>query len=272
MSSHNHEVFISHSSKNRKLAYQICHILEKNNLKCWISSRDIPSGRIYTQELGNAIRATKIVVLVFSRDAQASRYVGNEIEIAYEYERPIISFNIDGTLPAEEFEYYLKISQWLDASSNPEDHFEELVGDALRLCDIHNNSQVIVDLSDYREEDLMKHKQDYLSLILLFTPVYWASFFYMGFSAGRKMWIAMGFLYLFPTLMYLVVYFQILNYLFVLYPMMVLANLLFFIFWIFAVIHGLVIRKEFLTRKSVLRFASADDELFDYLYEEYSQL
>ena len=127
-------------------------------------------------------------------------------------------------------------------------------------------------MTNFRQEDLSKHKKDYLSLILLFTPFYWASFIYMGIVSSRKLWALMGFVYLVPTLMFLIIHFQVLGSLFIFYPMWVLFGLIFIIFWILAIIHGFVIRNEFLTRKSVLRFTSSDDDLFDYLYDEYSQL
>ena len=82
----------------------------------------------------------------------------------------------------------------------------------------------------------------------------------------------MGFLYLIPTLIFLAIYFQIFGYLFTKYPMLVLFGVLFILLWIIAIIHGLVIRNEFLTRKSVLRFTSSDDDLFEYLYDEYVEL
>ena len=39
-----HEVFISYSSKNKNAAVAICHILEENEIKCWMAPRDIPPG------------------------------------------------------------------------------------------------------------------------------------------------------------------------------------------------------------------------------------
>ena len=45
---------------------------------------------------------------------------------------------------------------------------------------------------------------------------------------------------------------------------------LFFIFWFLALIHGLVIRKEFLTRKTIVNMQLKEDAMFDELLEEYS--
>ena len=219
MSPDKHDVFISYSTKNSDVANKICHILEQNNLKCWIAPRNISSGRVYIDEIGEAIKSTKIVVLVYSQFSQESKYVDNEINMAFSNKKSILSFNIDDSEPKESMEYYLKVTQWLPAFPNPEAHFETLVKDVLELCDEKSDVPVIVDFTNYKQEDL-----------------------------------------------------EILGYLFLIYPMFTLFALLFILFWAIAIIHGLVIRNEFLTRKSVLRFTYSDDELFDYLYEEYVQL
>ena len=266
-----HDVFISYSTKNSDIANKIRHSLEQNGLQCWIAPRNISSGRIYIDEIADAIRATKIVVLVFSEFSQESKYVNNEINMAYSYDKPILSVNIDDSMPKESMEYYLKVTQWLPAFPDPERELKTIVEDALELCNRKREVPVIVDLSNFKQEDLSKHKKDYPSLLFL-TPIYWAAFFYMGIVAAKKLWVVMGLLYLIPTVMCLIIYFNVLGSLFLVYPMFVLFGVLFIMFWAIAIIHGFVIRNEFLTRKSVLRFTSSDDDLFEYLYDEYIQL
>lgn len=268
----NPDVFISYSTKDDEIAEKACYVLEQNGLKCWIAPRNISSGKNYIDEIANAIKATKIVVLIFSKNSQASKYVNNEINMAFTRNKPIITFNIDNSMPEGYMEYYLKVSQWLMGCPKPEDKLEKLVEDAKEICDFKTDVPVLVDLTNFIPSDLSNHKKDYISLILLFTPIYWASFFYMGIGASKKLWALMGFIYFIPTLMSLVLYFQILDMLFISYPLFVMFNVIFLIFWALAIIHGLTVRNEFLTRKSVLRFTISDDDLFNYLYEEYVEL
>ena len=54
-----HDVFISYSTKNSDVANKVCHVLEQNDLKCWIAPRNIASGRVYIDEIADAIKATK---------------------------------------------------------------------------------------------------------------------------------------------------------------------------------------------------------------------
>ncbi len=267
-----HDVFISYSTKNSDLANKICYLLEQNKLKCWIAPRNIPSGTNYIEEITDGIKSTKIVVLVYSSYSQASKYVNNEVNMAFSNNKPILSFNIDNSLPSEEMEYNLKVSQWLEAYPNPEDEFETLVIDALKLCNENADVPITIDFSNFKSEDLSQQKKDRISLVLLFTPLYWASFIYMGIIAGIRKWVLMGLLYFIPTLMCLILYFEVLGSLFLRYPMFRMFEVLFVIFWILAIIHGFVIKNEFLTRKSVLRLTSSDEEIFNYLYEEYLQI
>ena len=44
-----HDIFISYSTKDKYTADAICHVLEQNNLKCWIAPRNIASGKNYAQ-------------------------------------------------------------------------------------------------------------------------------------------------------------------------------------------------------------------------------
>ena len=274
MSSDNlrHDVFISYSTKNSDIANRICYLLEKHNLKCWIAPRNISSGRSYIYEIAEGIRSAKIVVLVYSSYSQKSKYVNNEINMAFSNNKPILSFNIDESMPSEDMQYYLKVTQWLPAYPNPEDEYETLIRDALKLCDERDDIPVIVDFTNFKDQNLSKHKRDYISIILLATPLYWLSFLYMGAISGKRLWIMVGLLFSIPMWIWLGLYFQILGMLFMTYPMFVMFTLIFIIFWILAIIYVIAIRNEFLTRKSISRFTFSDDELFEYLYEEYIQI
>ncbi len=44
-----HDIFISYSSKDKKIAFALCHFLEKNGLHCWIAPRNIRVGKDYAE-------------------------------------------------------------------------------------------------------------------------------------------------------------------------------------------------------------------------------
>ena len=267
-----HDVFISYSTKDKNTADAICHILEQNSLKCWIAPRNITSGKNYAKEIIDGIERAKIVILVYSKNSQESIYVNNEIHIAFSQNKPIIYYKIDETMPKEDMEYYLKNKHWLESYPEAEKEFKTLIKDALKLCDEESDRPITYTFRNFAPDDMSKLKKDYTSLILLFTPLYWASFIYMGLIVNKNLWKIMGLVYFIPTAICLMLYFQVMDHLFILYPIFIQFAALFIIFWILAITHGFLIRNEFLTRRSVLKVMSADDEMFDALLAEYSQI
>ena len=51
----NHDVFISYSSQDMEAAQAICHVLEQNEIRCWMAPRNIPPGSDYGDVIDEAI-------------------------------------------------------------------------------------------------------------------------------------------------------------------------------------------------------------------------
>ena len=131
------DIFISYSSKNLDEAEIIRDELKRNGFTCWMAPDDIRAGENYAEEIMEGLKAATMVVLVFSKDAQQSIYVTNEIKTAFNMKKPIVAYKIDETLPVGKMEFYLKNKQWIDASVKPSytDSFDDLVANARRLYD-----------------------------------------------------------------------------------------------------------------------------------------
>ena len=125
-----HDVFISYSSRNKELADTVYENLENNGIKCWIDSKDIETSTYYADKIVDGLNVAKVVVLVFSKDSYESKYVNEEIGAAFETNKRIVPFKIDETLPEGDMKFYLKNTQWLDAS--PETREKE--GKTLQNC------------------------------------------------------------------------------------------------------------------------------------------
>lgn len=116
-----HDVFISYSTVDRAAADAICAALEVDGLTCWIAPRDGQPGVSYAHFLVDAIAASRIVVLVYSRAANDSDAVLNELELASSRSLPILSIRIEKLDPYAGAEFYLRRRHWLDA-------FEDFAG------------------------------------------------------------------------------------------------------------------------------------------------
>ena len=106
-----HDVFISYSSRNTEFAEAVCEKLEDNGIECWIAPRNIKTGTNYAKEIMDGLDLAKMVVLVFSKDAQDSEYVNNEIDTAFSNNKPIVSFKVDDSFPKNKMEFFLKNTQ-----------------------------------------------------------------------------------------------------------------------------------------------------------------
>ena len=123
----NHDIFISYSSKQKSIADGVCHYLEENGFKCWMAPRDIPVGSEYGDLIEEAIKKSKVVVLVFSQSASISKWVKGEINVAFAEDKPILPFRIDETEIKGGFRVMLNQMHWIDAFPRYADRLPDLV-------------------------------------------------------------------------------------------------------------------------------------------------
>ena len=67
-----HDVFISHSTKDKAIADAVCAALEAGKIKCWIAPRDIIPGDKWASAIVEAIDNSRIMLLIFSHNSNNS--------------------------------------------------------------------------------------------------------------------------------------------------------------------------------------------------------
>jgi hypothetical protein len=121
------DVFLSYSSKDKTAADAACSILEAHGIRCWVAPRDILPGADWGESIIEAINGCKLMVLIFSGNANASQQVKREVERVVNRGLPIIPVRIEDVLPSQALEYFLSTPHWLDAFTPPlERHLEHL--------------------------------------------------------------------------------------------------------------------------------------------------
>ncbi|MGB8909971.1 MAG: TIR domain-containing protein [Candidatus Cybelea sp.] len=123
------QVFICHSSADAGSARAICARLEASGIGCWIAPRDPMPGVPYARQIVNAIGAARVVLLVFSANANASRQVLSELELASNRGKPIMPVRIEDVQPSSNLEFYVRATHWFDGVSRP---FEEILPQLVR--------------------------------------------------------------------------------------------------------------------------------------------
>ena len=122
-----HDVFVSHSTKDKAVADAVVARLEAESVSCWVAPRDVVPGADWGESIINAIESSRIMVLIFSQSANASPQIKREVERAVNKGVYIIPFRVEDIPPAKSLEYFISTSQWMDAFPAPlERHLDNL--------------------------------------------------------------------------------------------------------------------------------------------------
>lgn len=131
-----HDVFISHSARDKTTADAVCARLEAAGIKCWIAPRDVIPGLDWSEAIVNAITNCRAMVLIFSSSANTSTQIKREVERAVHKGRVIIPFRIEDVEPSGALEYFISTPHWLDALTPPmEKHISRLAGTVRALLE-----------------------------------------------------------------------------------------------------------------------------------------
>lgn len=123
-----HDVFISHSSKDKQIADAMCNKLESSGIRCWMAPRDIWPGRKWSEAIVQAIEESSLLVLIFSTNANMSEQIEKELDIASNKRKLVLPFRVEDVQPSGALQFYLGTRHWMDAITPPlEQHLNQLV-------------------------------------------------------------------------------------------------------------------------------------------------
>ncbi|HLV86627.1 MAG TPA: toll/interleukin-1 receptor domain-containing protein [Candidatus Sulfotelmatobacter sp.] len=129
-----HDVFISHSSKDKAIADAVCARLEARGIRCWIAPRDVEPGQPYGEAIIDAIHTCRIMVLLLSSNANNSIHIAKEVERAVSHGATVIPLRIEEVLPGKSLDYFIGSVHWLDALTPPLDrHLDNLADTILKI-------------------------------------------------------------------------------------------------------------------------------------------
>ncbi|HVK03268.1 MAG TPA: toll/interleukin-1 receptor domain-containing protein, partial [Armatimonadaceae bacterium] len=123
-----HDVFISYSSRDKEAADAIVAALERDGISCWIAPRDIQPGVEWSQAIVEAIRACRLLLLIFTPHSNESPQVLREVERAVSLRVPILPFRVQDAELTASMEYFISVAHWLIATTPPlEAHLPNLL-------------------------------------------------------------------------------------------------------------------------------------------------
>ncbi len=122
-----HDIFISYSSEDKHVADAVCAGLEGQGIRCWIAPRDVGPGRDWAATIVDAIQDCRVFVIILSSGSNKSSQVLREVERAVSAGKTVIPFRIEDLIPSKSLGYFLSVSHWLDALTEPlEKHIDVL--------------------------------------------------------------------------------------------------------------------------------------------------
>lgn len=114
-----HDIFLSHSSRDKKAADTVCERLETSGLSCWMAPRDILPGESWPEAIERGIEGCKVFVLLLSGDASASEEVMREVHFAGSLKKKLVQVRIEDVQLPKGMRYYLTGVHRLDAITRP---------------------------------------------------------------------------------------------------------------------------------------------------------
>src|SRR3954452_2334601 len=122
-----HDVFVSHSAKDKTVSDALVARLEAEGIRWWVAPRDVVPGADWGESIIDAIESSRVMVLIFSANANSSSQIKREVERAVDKDVYTIPVRIDDIEPTRSLEYFISSSQWMDAFPPPiEQHLEAL--------------------------------------------------------------------------------------------------------------------------------------------------
>ena len=128
-----HDVFISHSARDKPYADAMCAKLESRGTRCWIAPRDIAPGMDWGTALVEAIDGARVMLLVFSSHANGSPQISREVERAVSKGLVVVPVRIEDVKPVGNLEYFLGTPHWLDAITPPFEQHLSHIADSTRF-------------------------------------------------------------------------------------------------------------------------------------------
>jgi predicted ATPase len=125
-------LFVSYAATDRERALAIADVLEAGGITVWIDRRGLAGGDLWAAEITAAIRSCKALLLVCTAASVRSRNVRQEIQLAWDHDRPILPFLLEPVQFPDEIAYFLQGRQWIDITNQTQSDWVSDVVHAVR--------------------------------------------------------------------------------------------------------------------------------------------
>ena len=112
-----HDVFISYSRKDIKIAEGLCEVLRQNGVDYWIDDNNIHGSANFLAEITKNLKQCKAVIFVASANSAASEWTQKELLFAIKHSKDIIPYKIGEFSfdDNDELDFVFSNVQWVDS-------------------------------------------------------------------------------------------------------------------------------------------------------------
>ena len=179
-----HDVYLSYDEKDLETALDVCKTLEDNGLKCWMKNRDVV-GDSRVKSIIKAIKETRILLLIHSKNSKTSQFINNEVNEAFDADRSILVYQIDDSELEGSLEFFLKSKPKVKAYPNPEEKNDILVEKVKTL--VKQQKQ-----EDRNLLNVIKENKKIIAIALIVLVVIVAAVGFMMFNGGSSETVEVG--------------------------------------------------------------------------------
>ena len=132
-----YDIFISYSRKDKEFARKVCVVLDKYKEKCsfeyFFDTEEIESGNEYLERISAAIKDSKTLLFIASKNSYGSEFCSKELLFADKHKVSIHQYRIDNAPMPLAIDMLLGTYQYREAATTS---VESLIDELLRIMGI----------------------------------------------------------------------------------------------------------------------------------------
>jgi predicted ATPase len=124
-------LFLSYAAADRERALAVADALQDAGVPVWIDRRGIGGGELWAAEITAAIRNCAALALLCTSTSVRSRNVRQEVQLAWDHDRPILPLLLEPVQFPDEIAYFLQGRQWIEVDLSDESQWTDRVARAM---------------------------------------------------------------------------------------------------------------------------------------------
>jgi len=146
------DIFLSYRRSDQEIAKLLVEELTSQGVNVWWDQH-IEGGEDWRDAIVEGLTDSKVLVILFSEECNASKQLRKELAIADTLDKDIVPVLIEDTKPKGHFLYELAARNWVQVFPNPEKKISELAQKLMQIADVEPSAPITAPVPDQISED-----------------------------------------------------------------------------------------------------------------------